>query len=108
MLSQSTLLSAEVEGRPYGGGVLKLETKEAERLLVPRLAPDVAAQLTNLHQELSALIRQGRMDRASRIVDAILGLDPEPLAAARQVLVARRSGRTAKGSRRSGSGAQAA
>ena len=33
-LSSSTRLSAEIEGRSYGGGVLKLETKEAERVLV--------------------------------------------------------------------------
>ena len=31
----ATALSAELEGRMYGGGVLKLETKEAERILVP-------------------------------------------------------------------------
>jgi len=35
MTSSLTLLSAEIEGRAYGGGVLKLETKEAERVLVP-------------------------------------------------------------------------
>jgi len=31
----ATALSAELEGRTYGGGVLKMETKEAERTLVP-------------------------------------------------------------------------
>ncbi len=30
MLSATAMLSAEIEGRAYGGGVLKLETKEAE------------------------------------------------------------------------------
>jgi hypothetical protein len=33
------LLSAEIVGRSYGGGVLKLEPTEAEALLVPPLLP---------------------------------------------------------------------
>jgi adenine-specific DNA-methyltransferase len=94
MLSSATLLSAEVEGRPYGGGVLKLETREAERLLVPRLSSDLDAILARLHPELDALAREGRLDLASRIVDAVLGIDPEPLNAARLVFRTRRLERT--------------
>jgi adenine-specific DNA-methyltransferase len=90
MLSSATLLSAEVEGRPYGGGVLKLETREAERLLVPRLSDPVAAILARLHPELDALVRKHRLDVASRIVDAVLGIDWEPLTTARLVFRTRR------------------
>ncbi|MBQ9454462.1 MAG: class I SAM-dependent methyltransferase [Thermoguttaceae bacterium] len=32
-----TAISAEIEGRSYGGGVLELEPSEAEKLLIPRL-----------------------------------------------------------------------
>jgi hypothetical protein len=97
MLSSATLLSAEVEGRPYGGGVLKLETKEAERLAIPRLTPDVAATLVRMHESLDALTRDGRIQMASRLVDAVLGIAPEPLDAARLVFRKRRLERTAKG-----------
>lgn len=96
MLSSATLLSAEVEGRPYGGGVLKLETREAERLLVPRMSPDAAAILARLHPELDALVREGRLDLASRLVDAVLGIDPAPLNAARLVFRTRRLDRAKK------------
>lgn len=94
MLSSATLLSAEVEGRPYGGGVLKLETREAERLLVPRLSGPVAAILARLHPELDGLTRDGRLDLASRIVDGVLAIDPGPLNAARLVFRTRRLERT--------------
>jgi adenine-specific DNA-methyltransferase len=90
MLSSTTLLSAEVEGRPYGGGVLKLETREAERLLVPRLSESVAAILARLHPELDTLVREGQADRASRVVDAVLGIDPTPFDQARLVFRSRR------------------
>ncbi len=37
-LNSMTLLSAEMVGRSYGGGVLKLEPREADRWLVPSLS----------------------------------------------------------------------
>lgn len=37
--SSIALLSFELEGRSYGGGVVKLETKEAERAAQQRTAP---------------------------------------------------------------------
>ena len=94
MLSSATLLSAEVEGRPYGGGVLKLETREAERLLVPRLSDPVAAILARLHPELDTLVREGRGDRATRVVDAVLGMDSGPNDVARLIFRSRRLERT--------------
>jgi hypothetical protein len=59
MTSSLTLLSAEVEGRAYGGGVLKLETREAEKLLVPRIAPDSSKRLAHAFAEADALVRLG-------------------------------------------------
>jgi tRNA1(Val) A37 N6-methylase TrmN6 len=66
----ATSLSAELEGRSYGGGVLKLETKEAERVLVPTPAPEFA--LSNAERDVlnDALAerrrtRLGRTGRAS-------------------------------------------
>jgi adenine-specific DNA methylase len=49
-----TALSAELEGRHYGGGVLELVPSEIERLLLP-LAKTSAAQL----RALDAAVRQG-------------------------------------------------
>jgi adenine-specific DNA methylase len=64
----ATALSAEVEGRTYGGGVLKLETKEAERVLVP--APGQRLELTDsehaLLTEAIRIRRQARMRRPRR------------------------------------------
>jgi adenine-specific DNA-methyltransferase len=57
-----TLLSAEIVGRSYGGGVLKLEPTEAEALLVPPLGPSAAASLP-------------AVDKAIRSRDPHLALD---------------------------------
>jgi hypothetical protein len=95
MLSSITLLSAEVEGRAYGGGVLKLETRESERLLVPYLVPSAEAILARLHAELDRLVRDGNGAQATRIVDAVLGIDAAALDRARMVFRSRRVGRGA-------------
>jgi adenine-specific DNA-methyltransferase len=90
MLSSVTALSAEVEGRAYGGGVLKLETRESERLLVPVVKPEIAPILERLHPELDALVREGQQPRASRLVDAVLGIDFTQYEKARSVFRTRR------------------
>jgi len=95
MLSSVTALSAEVEGRAYGGGVLKLETKESERLLVPKVTDAQADALSRLHPVLDELVREGQQERASEIVDAILGVDRSPLETARLVFRSRRRERGA-------------
>jgi hypothetical protein len=64
-----TLLSAEIEGHALGGGMLKLEPTEAQRVLlaVATGGDDKLAQLT---QELDLLIRSGLNEEARRRADA--------------------------------------
>lgn len=93
MASSLTLLSAEIEGRGYGGGVLKLETREAERLVVPRLQAADHARLGAAHEEADLAIRAGRVRDAARLADELLGLDHEALWAAYAVFRDRRLGR---------------
>lgn len=95
MLSSITAFSAEVEGRAYGGGVLKLETRESERLLVPTFSKEIEAALVRLHPELDALLRAGAGSLASRLVDAVVGIDSEPFERARLIFRTRRLDRGA-------------
>lgn len=91
-LSAATALSAEIEGRAYGGGVLKLETKEAERLLIPALTSDEDRHLGRMAKTLDRLIRAGKIEEASRRVDHLLGIDNDRLTDAAVVLRSRRLG----------------
>ena len=91
MASSLTLLSAEIEGRAYGGGVLKLETREAERMLVPRVSDP--QPLIELLPDIDQLIRVGEFERAALVVDQVLGLPHEELWRAHDILRKRRLGR---------------
>lgn len=62
-----TALSAELEGRFYGGGVLELVPSEIDRLLVPYI-PDIAINL----EVLDHLIRAGDMQTVLDIQDSTL------------------------------------
>jgi adenine-specific DNA-methyltransferase len=69
-----TLLSAELVGRSYGGGVLKLEPTEAERLLLPPITASMAAHLP----EVDNLLRSdlgAALDRVDALVLGPSGLD---------------------------------
>jgi adenine-specific DNA-methyltransferase len=75
--NSATLLSCERIGRSYGGGVLKLEPREADRILVP--AVDLVARHKNLLLKLAAEVdkmlrngREGFLDEAVAKVDAVL------------------------------------
>jgi len=92
-LSSLWALSVEVEGRAYGGGVLKLETKEAERVLVPRLDSRVTAALAGIFDQLDELVRAGRRTEATAVVDALLGLPSAELERSASVFRRRRQGR---------------
>ena len=70
-LNSLTLLGAEVVGRSYGGGMLKLEPTEADVLPVPtpELLTRCASSLRALRPQLSEHLRQGDLTGASKIVD---------------------------------------
>lgn len=74
MLNSVTLLGAEIVGRAYGGGLLKIEPKEADRLPVPSLALVQAAEeeLRNLRPQLGKALRGGKLLSAVRAVDRVL------------------------------------
>ncbi len=71
-LNSATLLSAEIEGRSYGGGVLKMEPREALKLKLPRLDPTLAEKLVALSPEIDRLVRDQRIEQASEKVDSIV------------------------------------
>jgi adenine-specific DNA methylase len=68
-----TLLSCEIFARSYGGGVLKIEPSEAERLLMPRLENTrLIGQLSRMLPEIDQLIRDGKTDEVVARVDSVL------------------------------------
>jgi hypothetical protein len=72
--SSLTMLSAELVGRSYGGGVLKLEPSEAERLVVVPPAVDYARML----DDVDRLVRSRRYADVQDLVDRVVlgeGLD---------------------------------
>jgi adenine-specific DNA-methyltransferase len=94
-----TLLSAELIGRSYGGGVLKLEPTEAEALLLPPLG---AAH--GRLREVDALLREGDLQAVLDLVDPLvlgdgLGLRPAEIKTLRSGAERLRERRRARGSR---------
>lgn len=73
-LNSMTLLGAETVGRAYGGGMLKLEPKEADRLPVPTKATLETAQkaLAELRPQMGQALRNGKLLDAVRMVDDVL------------------------------------
>ena len=73
-LNSVTLLGAEIVGRAYGGGMLKIEPREADVLPVPSLAQvqAVSGELTAIRARVVARLRQGRLLDAVRLVDEVL------------------------------------
>lgn len=67
-----TMLSCELEGRAYGGGVLKLETKEAERVVVPRLTATARAELLKHSDSIGRLLKDGLLEAAMDMIDPIV------------------------------------
>jgi adenine-specific DNA-methyltransferase len=93
MCGSLTLLSAEIEGRAYGGGVLKMETGEAERLGIPDISQRTAQALEDRFPEVDDLVRVGDLTSASEIADQVLNVDHESVWGAYSVFRARRLGR---------------
>lgn len=76
-LNSATLLHAEMVGRSYGGGILKIEPREADRWLVPapQLIAERSSQLRDVRRRIAALLSRGELLGAVRIVDDALGLE---------------------------------
>ena len=99
-LNSVSVLHAEMVGRSYGGGILKIEPREADRWLVPsvNLLTQRADELRSRRRTVVALLRTGRLLDAVRAVDEALGLDTiaelESVRAARDSLASRRAARS--------------
>ena len=104
-LNSVTLLGAELVGRAYGGGILKIEPREADQLPVPTPAVVAACRdaLGARRPAVRAALRSGDLLAAVRLVDHVLlrghlGLDADQhaeLVAAHALLTARRIARGA-------------
>lgn len=102
-LNSATLLGAEIVGRAYGGGLLKIEPGEADRLPMPgpALVRASASALRRIRQPARRLVVAGRLEEAVALVDEVvlvggLGMAPaevDLMRAARRQLLARRVAR---------------
>lgn len=105
-LNSVTLLGAETVGRAYGGGMLKIEPKEADHLPMPspELVREQRGALGALRPRVASALRAGRLLDAVELVDEVLlvagvGMSKRALGAVRRDradLAARRASR-AKG-----------
>ncbi|MFC5931537.1 SAM-dependent methyltransferase [Cryobacterium melibiosiphilum] len=81
-LNSITLLNAEMVGRAYGGGILKLEPKEADQWMMP--APELvrtrAAALRAIRDRVARKLQAGQLLAAVRLVDQALLLEAGHLA----------------------------
>jgi adenine-specific DNA-methyltransferase len=100
-LNSITLLGAEIVGRAYGGGLLKLEPREADSLPVPSLdlVRSKAEGLRSILPQLGAALRRGDVALATTVVDQVLLSDISPkslaqLRTARDILFERRKARS--------------
>lgn len=103
-LNTVTILGSELVGRSYGGGLLKIEPKECDRLPVPSLDTVEAAapELRALRPQLAKGLRRGNLLEVVAEVDRVLRAHariPRPtlerLRAARATLFNRRVSRAA-------------
>lgn len=103
-LNSVTLLGAEIVGRAYGGGLLKMEPREADLMPVPSLCSirKAADKLRAIRPQLTKHLRHGDLDSAVQTVDAILLADVskndlKALRTARDMLFQRRRARGKNG-----------
>lgn len=77
-LNSITLLNAEMVGRSYGGGILKLEPREADVWAMP--SPNqihaCADQLRSIKKRVADLLRNGHLGQAVQLVDDTLLVGP--------------------------------
>ncbi len=106
-INSVTLLHAEIVGRSYGGGILKMEPKEADGWLVPSstLITRQADALRRMKNQVARLLDAGRLLDAVDVVDrelfgksgALSGEHGALIRGARQILADRRQTRGASG-----------
>jgi adenine-specific DNA-methyltransferase len=105
-LNSLTLVGAETVGRSYGGGMLKLEPKEADRLPVPAPALVAATRsaLTSVRSRVARRLAAGDLTGAVSLVDHVLlvdhlGVREAALAALREAYAELSGRRLARGGR---------
>jgi hypothetical protein len=101
-MNSATMLSCEMCGRAYGGGVLKLETRESERVLVPEFDAGRMAELESHSTTISGLVQEGRFADVADLIDpfVLANIDPDDRMAIRSAwldLQRRRRGRSSNG-----------
>lgn len=106
-LNSVTLLHAEMVGRAYGGGILKIEPKEADvwAMPSPELVLDRAEELRAIRSQVADLLDAGKLLDAVEVVDQAMLVDFSGLTAkgikevrrARAELAQRRTVRAASG-----------
>jgi adenine-specific DNA methylase len=106
-LNSVTLLNAEIVGRAYGGGILKIEPKEADVWAMPSpgLVQECAEGLLSIKDRVTRLLRQGDLMSAVEEVDRVLLVEAGKVGSekisevrqARNELAARRKARGASG-----------
>jgi len=113
-LNSATMLGAEVMGRSYGGGILKMEPREAASLPVP--APEALAKawrmLSKQSPNLDAALRRGEWWSVVGEVDRVvlkgaLGLNNDEVMAIRDATTLLRVRRTRQTEQPDGSAAKA-
>jgi hypothetical protein len=105
-LNSMTLLGAETVGRAYGGGMLKVEPREADRLPVPSKSLVEAAQqdLAAIRPRVVDLLRSGKLMEAVHAVDETLlighaGMRRAQVKALREAHIEFRGRRASRGSK---------
>lgn len=106
-LNSVTLMHAEMVGRAYGGGILKIEPKEADLWAVPSygLVRSRRVALRSIKNRVADLLATGRLLEAVKLVDRALLIDGRVLSieqvgrmrAARELLANRRERRSTSG-----------